>query len=176
MRGEGSSDHVFLYRNRAMHKDLVSSRIRDAGLAVGVKVYPHRLRHTCATQLLNAGCKVTSIQKFLGHKKLNTTMIYARAHDQTVSDDYYSAMGRVEQRLQVGPEPKSAEVPISEEEKAKILLLVEQMASPEASQEERLSLFEQIRGLLFGCPPVQMLVRVDENAWIPPPGGLALAD
>jgi site-specific recombinase XerD len=74
-----------------------------AGEAVGVKVYPHRLRHTCATQLLNAGCRVTSIQKFLGHKKLNTTMIYAKAHDQTVADDYYAAMGRIEQRLEIVP-------------------------------------------------------------------------
>jgi hypothetical protein len=30
---------------------------------------------------LNAGCRVTSIQKFLGHKRLNSTMIYARVHD-----------------------------------------------------------------------------------------------
>jgi hypothetical protein len=48
---------------------------------------------------LNAGCPVTSIQKFLGHKKLNTTMMYARAHDQTVEADYFTAMHRVEQRL-----------------------------------------------------------------------------
>ena len=55
-------------------------------------MYPHKLRHTCATQLLNAGCPVTSIQKFLGHKKLNTTMVYARAHDHTVEADYFAAM------------------------------------------------------------------------------------
>ena len=47
------------------------------------------------TQLLNAGCRVTSIRRFLRHKKLNTTMIYARAHDQTVADDYFAAMQRV---------------------------------------------------------------------------------
>ncbi len=39
----------------------------------------HRLRHTTATQLLNAGCPVTSIQKLLGHKKLNTTMVEGTA-------------------------------------------------------------------------------------------------
>jgi hypothetical protein len=64
-----------------------------------VKVRAHRLRHTAATQLLNAGCPVTSIQKFLGHKKLNTTMIYARALDQTVAEDYFKAMEQVEQQL-----------------------------------------------------------------------------
>lgn len=87
VRGEGSSDHVFLYRNAVLSKDLIRSRLKTIGTRIGIKVYPHRLRHTCASQLLNAGCRITSIQAFLGHKKLNTTMIYARAYDQTVADD-----------------------------------------------------------------------------------------
>ena len=62
----------------------------------GIPVYAHRLRHTCATQLLNAGCRITSIQKFLGHKRLNTTLVYARANDRTVADDYYTVMTSVE--------------------------------------------------------------------------------
>ena len=103
LRGLGPTDHLFLYRNEPLSKDLIRNRLQAAGKRVGVKVYPHRLRHTCATQLLNAGCRVTSIQKFLGHKRLNSTMVYARVHDQTVADDYYSAMERVEQRLQIAP-------------------------------------------------------------------------
>jgi site-specific recombinase XerD len=99
VRGEGSGDHVFLYRNAPLSKDLIRARLKTIGERVGVKVYPHRLRHTCATQLLNAGCKVTSIQRFLGHKELSSTLVYARAHDQTVADDYFSAMKKVEQRL-----------------------------------------------------------------------------
>jgi integrase len=105
VRGVGPTDHVFLYRNEALKKDLAHARIRDAGKRVGVKVSAHRLRHTTATQLLNAGCPVTSIQKLLGHKKLNTTMVYARAYDQTVEADYYAAMSRVEQRLALVEEP-----------------------------------------------------------------------
>lgn len=113
-RGTGSSDHVFLYRNAPMKKDLVRCRIKDAGTKVGVKVYPHRLRHTCATQLLNAGCRITSIQRFLGHKELGTTMIYARAHEQTVAEDYFAAMSRVEQRLDIAS-PHQAEPRINDE-------------------------------------------------------------
>jgi site-specific recombinase XerD len=99
VRGIGSGDHVFLYRNAPLRKCLVHARISYAGKRVGVKVYPHRLRHTCATQLLNAGCRITSIQRFLGHKDLGTTMIYARALDQTVAEDYFRAMKQVEQQL-----------------------------------------------------------------------------
>jgi len=101
VRGEGSGDHVFLYRNAPLKRDLIHSQLKAAGERIGVKVYCHRLRHTCATQLLNAGCRVTSIQRFLGHKELSSTMVYARAHDQTVAEDYFAAMERVEQRLDI---------------------------------------------------------------------------
>lgn len=116
VRGEGSSDHVFLYRNAALSKDLIRSRLKTIGTPIGVKVYPHRLRHTCASQLLNAGCRITSIQAFLGHKKLNTTLIYARAYDQTVADDYFAAMSRVEQRMEIAPLPKPVEETNQEDE------------------------------------------------------------
>lgn len=101
VRGEGFSDHVFLYRHSAVKKDLIRARLKDLGLRIGVNVYPHRLRHTCATQLLNAGCPVTTIQRVLGHKRLSTTMIYARAYDQTVAEDYFAAMQAIERTLQI---------------------------------------------------------------------------
>ena len=180
VRGEGSSEHVFLYRNRALHKDLARDRIKAVGQAAGVKVYPHRLRHTCATQLLNAGCKVTSIQKFLGHRKLSSTMIYARVHDQTVSDEYYAAMNRVEQRLQVAPEPETPTEAVADEKKTQILAIAEQLADPEAAPETRRSLFEQMRGLLFEASALkETVLPVKESSsqvWIPPPVVLAAAD
>jgi hypothetical protein len=42
------------------------------------------------------GCLVISIQKFVGLKKLNTTMVYDHAHDQTVQADYYAACLKLE--------------------------------------------------------------------------------
>jgi integrase len=64
------------------------------------------LRHTCTTQLFNAGLRIALIQKYLSHKKLNVTMIYARAHDKNVAEDYFRAMELVEQRLNVIPAKK----------------------------------------------------------------------
>jgi site-specific recombinase XerD len=75
------------------------------GRTVGIdQLYPHRLRHTCATRLLNAGMEITSIQKFLGHEMLSTTMIYARVHDATVEADFRQANRRIEQAHMPFPE------------------------------------------------------------------------
>ena len=69
------------------------------GEAAGVPdVTPHRLRHTLATRLLNAGMDITRIQKLLGHEHLDTTLIYARALDTTVEADYRQAMRQIERR------------------------------------------------------------------------------
>ena len=66
---------------------------------VGIpKVTPHRLRHTLATRLLNSGMEITRIQKLLGHEHVNTTLIYARVHDQTVETDYRRAMQQIERQ------------------------------------------------------------------------------
>jgi integrase/recombinase XerC len=152
LRGLGPTDHLFLYRNEPLSKDLIRSRLQAAGKRVGVKAYPHRLRHTCATQLLNAGCRVTSIQKFLGHKRLNSTMVYARVHDQTVAEDYYAAMDRVELRLQIAPPAEVDESndsqPLDDGEREQLLDLAAQLAEPNLSPEERIELVERMRQVL----------------------------
>jgi integrase/recombinase XerC len=81
------------------------------GQAAGiVGLTAHRLRHTLATRLLNAGMNITRIQKLLGHAHLSTTQIYARVLDVTVHADYYQAMQKIERQqmpLSNTPEPVS---------------------------------------------------------------------
>jgi site-specific recombinase XerD len=160
LRGEGPTDHVFLYRNQPLSKDLIHGRLKATGQHIGVKVYAHRLRHTCATQLLNAGCPVTSIQKLLGHKKLNTTMVYARAHDQTVEADYFAAMGRIEQCMALVGQPAVTPQAVDEGERGQLRSLAEQLFVPEMTLERRLEIAAQICGLLGTASPEE---------WIPPP-------
>lgn len=171
VRGPGPTEHVFLYRNQPLCKDLVRARLKAAGDRVGVKVYPHRLRHTAATQLLNAGCRVTSIQKFLGHKELSTTMIYARVHDQTVADDYYAAMSQIEKRMDLLGTQAEVNVPIRDDERSQLLMLTTQLERPELNFDARLEIVTQMREVL-ACPkteqpnyalPVPMLVEAAPN-------------
>jgi len=87
---------VFVRDGLPLKRHFLPQRLRTLGKQVDVNVSPHRLRHTFASQLLNVGCQVTSIQKLLGHTNLNTTMIYARAFDQTVMSDYFRALDVLE--------------------------------------------------------------------------------
>ncbi len=79
--------------------------------------------------------------------------VYARAHDQTVADDYFSAMERVEQRLQLGEEEKSEVVKVQMAHSTgsgQVFQLIQKLEMPELCFEERLSLAGQLREALGG--------------------------
>jgi site-specific recombinase XerD len=54
----------------------------EAGLAS--RVTPHMLRHTAATQLIEAGVDIRYIQRLLGHASLSTTEIYTHVSDRAL--------------------------------------------------------------------------------------------
>jgi site-specific recombinase XerD len=64
----------------------------------GLEVCCHQLRHTMATQLLNADADLVTIQDLLGHSRIRTTQRYCRVSNLKVQRDYQQAIGRVIQR------------------------------------------------------------------------------
>jgi hypothetical protein len=76
-------------------------------------------------------------------------MVYARAHDQTVAEDYFTAMARVEQRLEIVPAKQKDMEVVKVQEPEKLIQLIEQLETPELCFEERLDITLQLREL-FG--------------------------
>ena len=69
----------------------------------------HCLRHTCASELLNAGMRLECVQQLLGHSTIEMTRRYARLTDKTREEEYFRAMkiierGEIDGHYQLDPE------------------------------------------------------------------------
>jgi site-specific recombinase XerD len=78
----------------------IQKRMESYARKSQVKVSCHQLRHTMATQLLNADAGLATIQDLLGHGQITTTQRYCRVSNLKVQRDYYQAMQVVMERTQ----------------------------------------------------------------------------
>jgi site-specific recombinase XerD len=92
-----ASDFVFLtYQNKKFSSHAIHLRLMRYREKSAVSITAHRLRHTFANDLVNADVPVTSIQKLLGHRWIESTQNYVMANDHQVQADYYAACPRIE--------------------------------------------------------------------------------
>jgi integrase/recombinase XerD len=77
----------------------------------------HCLRHTCATDLLNAGMRLECVQQLLGHSSIEMTRRYARLTDNTRREEYFRAMAIIEKGEPHGHHQRHLELPPVLEEK-----------------------------------------------------------
>jgi site-specific recombinase XerD len=71
----------------------------------------HCLRHTCATELLNAGMRLECLQQLLGHSSIEMTRRYARLTDNTRREEYFRAMAIIEKGDHHGHHHRHPELP-----------------------------------------------------------------
>ncbi|MCA1626407.1 MAG: tyrosine-type recombinase/integrase, partial [Acidobacteria bacterium] len=61
------------------------------------RVHAHAFRHTCATNLAEAGMPMDALQRQLGHRHIETTLIYNEVRDSRLQREYHQAMAEASQ-------------------------------------------------------------------------------
>jgi len=85
-------------RGQAISVRGIQKRLEHYARQAKLKVSCHQLRHTMATQLLNADAALVTIQDLLGHTRIKTTQRYCRVSNLKVQRDYHQAMAVVLER------------------------------------------------------------------------------
>jgi site-specific recombinase XerD len=103
LRPRSRAKRVFLvekgtYRGKPISVRGIQKRMEYYAKKAGLKVSCHHLRHTMATQMLNADADLVTIQDILGHSRIKTTQRYSKVSNLKVQRDYFKAMEVVMQR------------------------------------------------------------------------------
>jgi len=96
IRLDPDSVYLFTTQHGALHPRSLQRRLAYYSRQCGVPVTAQRLRHTFASQMLTAGMPVSSLQRYLGHEHLDTTMIYAEVSDPLLRQDYYQGIATLD--------------------------------------------------------------------------------
>lgn len=83
-------DCLFITRNKTrLSRSMIEKNIRKIGNKANVNnVHPHRCRRTFATMLIKKGMDIHSIQKLMGHSKIDTTVDYLSINDDRLKNEY----------------------------------------------------------------------------------------
>jgi integrase/recombinase XerC len=97
----GADDPVLRGRgDHALTPGAVRAAIKRRARAQGVwrRVYPHLMRHSCASHLLESSGNLRAVQELLGHADIGTTQIYTHLDFQHLAKVYDAAHPRAKRK------------------------------------------------------------------------------
>jgi integrase/recombinase XerC len=83
--------YLFEDNGKPLSENQLRYRIVKSFERVGLKVTPHQLRHSFATETLNHGARIADISEILGHSQLSTTEIYTKLSSSAKLKSYIAA-------------------------------------------------------------------------------------
>ncbi len=95
--GNIKSEYLMVGKKRPkLTRQRISEILNEEVKKIGLQhhISPHVLRHTFATQLLNGGADIRSVQELLGHESLSTTQIYTHITNDQLRKSYLDNMPR----------------------------------------------------------------------------------
>jgi len=98
---DGSKDKQIPMNASVIQKAFHQYR-EQAGISSEKGYTPHCLRHTFATQLINARIPITSLKELMGHRYINDTMRYVEVYSHTIREQYFRAMAQIESTSKQG--------------------------------------------------------------------------
>ena len=94
------------YKGKPISVHGIKKRMEYYAHKSGVRASCHHLRHTMATQMLNADGDLVTIQTLLGHSRITTTERYSKVHNAKARRDYFKAMCLITDKSQQASEFK----------------------------------------------------------------------
>lgn len=99
-QGDAADEPVFRGRNGHLSARAAQVRVKRAAQLQGLakRVYPHLLRHSCASHLLQSSSDLRAVQELLGHADIGTTEIYTHLDFQHLAEVYDAAHPRAKRK------------------------------------------------------------------------------
>jgi integrase/recombinase XerD len=140
VRHDPDSGYLFPTHSGHLKRGGLWKRLRHYGRQCNVPVTAQRLRHTFASQMLAVGMPMPSLQRYLGHELMDTTMIYAEVSNPMLQQDYYRGITTLD--------PQSAHLATSSAQLERLRKLIDEMKADDLEPHRQKEILEQMQDLL----------------------------
>ncbi len=83
--------YIFEKNGKKLSENSLRYKVNKIFAKIGIKVTPHQLRHSYASDLLNSGGRISDVSKLLGHSSMSTTEIYTKLDSEYKLKNYKMA-------------------------------------------------------------------------------------
>ena len=140
VRHDPDSAYLFPTHSGHLKRGGLWKRLRNYGRQCKVPVTAQRLRHTFASQMLAVGMPMPSLQRYLGHELMDTTMIYAEVSNPMLQQDYYRGITTLD--------PQSANLANSSIQLEQLRKLIDELKADGLEPHRQKEILEQMQDLL----------------------------